>query len=216
MSTSIESASPPPGYFARLWHALLGRDAAPAAASPHASVAGPSPAPAPVPLPATLLAPSGNEPGLRDRIAALEASLLEAEEKLRRMRAEYAALESDKGRAGAAAGGAELQRVFKRLSAPLALLSALAQKTLAGAPVPAADLAEAVASVEKALAAGGLERIGNAGAAVAYDASVHARMSGGAARDGETVVLQLPGYRYGTVVLHKAMVSIADKPGQGS
>ena len=141
---------------------------------------------------------------------------MEAEEKMSRMRVEYATLDAEKNRAVAAAGAAELQRVFKKLSPPLAMLSTLAQKTRNGEDVLAIDLAQTVASVEKALASGGLERIGEAGSTVAYDAALHARMSGGAANDGEPVILHPPGYRLGGVVLHKAMVAVAEKPGQST
>jgi molecular chaperone GrpE (heat shock protein) len=184
----------------RLWAALLGRAQAPSA---------PPQPPGPIPAPTA-------EPGLRGQISVLEASLAEAEEKMIRMREEYARLDEEKARSVATAGAAELQRVFKKLAPPLAMLSTLAQKSRNGEDVLAIDLAQTVASVEKALASGGLERIGEAGSKVVYDAALHARMSGGAATEGEPVILHLPGYRLGGVVLHKAMVAVAEKPGQTS
>lgn len=204
MNTTPEKTSAPaPGYLARLVAALLGR--------------APAPIPAPAPVAPAAPAPVENPaPALRSEIAVLQADLADAGEKMGRMREEYGTLEADKARAIAAAGAAELQRVFKKLAAPLAMLSTLARKALAGEAVLAADLAQAATSVEKALAAGGLERIGEAGAQVPYDVSLHARMSGGAASNGEPVILQLPGYRFGGVVLHKAMVAVAEKPGQAS
>lgn len=205
MNATDNSAPEGPGYFGRLLVALLGRVHTPPAVSPPGGPGAPPPPGA-----------ADDSASLRERIGALEADLLEAGEKLDRMRSEYLALEAEKERAAAAAGGDELHRVFKRLAAPLALLSALSQKTLAGESVAAVDLAEAVASVERALAGAGLERIGDAGATVGYDPALHARMSGGAANPGESVVLRLPGYRLGAAVLHKAMVSVADKPGQGT
>ena len=193
--TSPRHTTPAAGYFACLWAALLGR--APAATS--------------------LEPPAQDEsaaPALRGQISVLEASLSETQDKMNRMRAEYARLEEEKARAVATAGGSELQRIFKKIAPPLAMLSALAHKVLHGENVLPGDLAQAAVNVEKALASGGLERIGEAGTTVPYDAALHARMSGGAANAGEPVVLQLPGYRLGGVVLHKAMVAVTEKPGQ--
>ena len=197
--TSTPPAPPAQSYLSRLWAALRGRSTHPAPVA-----AGPVPH-----------APPLSDSALHAQIAELNASLTDAGEKMTRMREEYATLEAEKARALAAAGTEELRRVFKKLAAPLAMLSTLAQKARNGEDVLAADLAQATASVEKALAAGGLERIGDSGSEVPYDVALHARMSGGAAADGERVILQLPGYRLGEVILQKAMVAVKEKPGQG-
>ena len=181
MSTPDQPANPtppPPGYFARLLAALCGRAAGAAPAS----------------------GPAGS-------VAALQADLRERDERIARMRAEYAELEQARTRATETAGGEHMERLFKKLCGPLATLSTLAHAARAGQAVEARDLADLVVSVEKALHGFGLEPIGEPGAETAFDLAAHQRMSGISPHGGERVRVRLPGYRLGAKVLQKAMVT---------
>ena len=165
-------------YLRRLWAAILGR-------------------PKTVAAPGTPTANRGN----------LEAELRDRDERIAAMEGEYAQLQEDKARAVAESGGEQLERLFKKLCSPLATLSTLAHAARAGQPVEVRDLADLVVSLEKALTAAGLERVGEPGVEAAFDIALHQRMSGGAPHGGAPVKVRLPGYRLGAKVLQKAMVS---------
>ena len=175
---TVPSTPNTPGYFSRLAAAICGRADAPAPA---------------------------DEP--RARIAALESDLRDRDERILRMREEYAELEQARARAAATAGSEQMERLFKKLCGPLATLSTLAHAVRAGQSVEVRDLADLVVSVEKALHGFGLEPIGEPGAETAFDVAAHQRMSGGSPHGRESVRVRLPGYRLGQKVLQKAMVT---------
>jgi molecular chaperone GrpE (heat shock protein) len=178
------------GYWRRLWAAVLGRDQ-PAVIEEDAA---------------------GHISGeqlvqCRAEIASLQMDLQERDREIQEMRSEYATLEAAKERAATGAGQDELERLFKRLAGPLANLTALSAMADAGQEVAAGDLISLIRSLEKELARCGLEPIGQVGQQTSFDLATHQRMSGGAVRAGTPVTVQLPGYRMGTKILAKVLVS---------
>ncbi len=183
-----------PGYWGRLWAALLGREVVEAAA-----VAAPAP---PVALP-----PDEQVAEVRARAATLEMDLRERDERIEKLRVEYETLRAERDRAVGRAAQDEVEKLLKKLAGPLSNLVALATLAEAGKDVQAKDLASLVRGVEKELLRAGLEPVGKVGEETRFDVAVHQRMSGGAVREGTPVTIQLPGYRLGDKVLLKAMVS---------
>jgi molecular chaperone GrpE (heat shock protein) len=174
-------------YWGRLFGALLG----------HA----PSP-------PETFWAPAAAE--LEARIRSLQMDIDDRDRRIEQMRSEYNALQSNRDRAVAEAGQEQLVRLFKRLAGTLSNLAALTALQEAGRDVSPADFAALARSLERELGKAGLERIGAAGETAAFDIGLHQRMSGAAVRDGSPVTVRIPGYRAGTQILLKAMVSSAE------
>lgn len=180
-----------PGYWRRLFAALRGRDGG---------------APAPT---------SGDDAGLRARIAALEMDLGERvrqhDERIEAMRQEYERLQLARAQAASGAGEAEIERLFKKLAGPLSNLVALSVLATHGQSVETADVFALLRDLEKELARFGLEPIGAAGEGTAFDIACHQRMSGGSVHAGTPVVIRLPGYRLRQKVLLKAMVSTSEE-----
>jgi len=173
------------GYWRRLWAALRGRDAAAGAIERPDD---------PVELKAT--------------VASLRLDLEERDERIAAMRAEYERLEASKQQSTAAAGQEELIAFLKKLSAPLSNITVLRAAAEAGEPVQVGDLLDLTASLEKVVTRAGLEPIGHPGQATHFDSAAHQRMSGGSVRDGATVTIEVPGYRFGKRVLQKALVHV--------
>ena len=172
------------GYFGRLLAAILGRDASASGAD----------------LP--------DDPAkLKAMVASLKMDLQERDERIATMRGEYEQLEASKVHSTATAGTEELTGLLKKLSGPLANIAVLRDAAAAGEDVQADDVLQLVASLEKVLTRAGLEVIGRSGEAVTFDSAVHQRMSGGPVSDGVPVKIEVPGYRMGSRVLQKALVS---------
>jgi molecular chaperone GrpE (heat shock protein) len=163
-----------------------------------AALGGRTPAPHGAPL---------SESDARHRVARLEQEVRDRDERIAAMQAEYAALREEKASAAAGAGEVQMEKLFKKLCAPLATLSTLAHAVRKGQAVEARDLADMVESVEKALMGFGLEPIGEPGTEAPFDSAAHQRMSGGSPHSGDQVRVRLPGYRLGKKILQKAMVS---------
>ncbi len=141
--------------------------------------------------------------------------LKERDQRIEQMRAEYAALQAARERAGAEAGQDQLEKLFKRLAATLGNLNVLTAMAEAGREVEAGDLIQLIRGLEKELLRAGLEPIGTVGEKTLFAVASHQRMSGGAVRDGVPVTVQIPGYRMGEKILSKALVSArADEPRQ--
>jgi molecular chaperone GrpE (heat shock protein) len=143
----------------------------------------------------------------RAKAATLEMDVRERDERIGKLRSEYDLLRAERDRAVGQAGQTELERLLKRLAGPLSNLAALATLAEAGQEVQSKDLASLVRGVEKELARAGLEPVGTVGEASRFDARFHQRMSGGTVKDGTSVTVRLPGYRFGEKVLLRAMVS---------
>jgi molecular chaperone GrpE (heat shock protein) len=176
-------------YVRNLIHALLGRAPVAAPASP----------------------PGETEAALRARVAALEMDLRGRDERIAAMRKEYAALGMEGQREAAGAGQQQLQRLFKKLAAPLANFSALSTLAESGKQVEAADMASVFRSLEKLMLAAGLEPIGAAGESAAFDVALHQRISGAGVSAGAPVTVRAPGYRFAGEVLLKAMVTSKER-----
>ncbi len=188
------------GILTRLWGALMGRNAPLTEA--------PSPRVEPGP-------PDEQQAQLLARVASLEMDLIERDQRIEQMRAEYAALQAARERAGAQAGQDELEKLFKKLAATLGNLNVLTAMAEAGREVETGDLIQLIKGLEKELGRAGLEPIGQVGEKTLFAVASHQRMSGGAVREGVPVVVQIPGYRLGEKILTKALVSArADEPRQ--
>ncbi|PJB66413.1 MAG: nucleotide exchange factor GrpE [Armatimonadetes bacterium CG_4_9_14_3_um_filter_66_14] len=149
----------------------------------------------------------GDEAGLRGKVAELELELRERDQRIEAMKAEYATLETAKQRAAATAGEGELEKLFKKLAAPLSNVAALAGLAEEGREVAVSDLLDLFRGFEKDLARFGLERVGAVSEEAPFDIAVHQRMSGGSVRPGSVVTIRVPGYRFGEKVLLKALVT---------
>jgi len=180
-----------PGYWRRLFAALLGREAA-----------------APAPPAAAAAAPEDEQAAeARARTATLEMDLRERDERIEKLRSEYEALRAERDRAVGRAGQDQVEQLLKRLAGPLSNLIALTQLAEAGQEIEVNDLVSLVRGVGKELTRAGLEAVGTVGEESRFDVALHQRMSGGAVREGTAVIIRLPGYRLGEKVLLKAMVS---------
>jgi molecular chaperone GrpE (heat shock protein) len=176
------------GYWRRLWAALAGREPW----TPH-----PGPADEQI-------------AGLRAQVASLEMDLAERDRQIAQMRSEYGNLEVATQNAATGAGQEELARLFKRLSGTLANVAALTAAAEAGRRGEGGDLISLIHSLEKDFARAGLEAIGKVGQKTEFAVAWHQRMSGGAVHPGTPVTVQFPGYRMGTRMLMKAMVSASE------
>lgn len=146
------------------------------------------------------------EAGWLARVASLEMDLRERDERIRKMQAEYGHLEAVRQRAESDAGADALARLFKRLAGPLSNLATLEALARSGRPVQAGDLLSLFEGIVKELRRAGLEQIGNVGEEAGFDTATHQRMSGGTVHQGAPIVVEIPGYRLGEMVLLKAMV----------
>jgi len=188
------------GILKRLWGALLGRDTA--RGEPRTPLVEPCP-------------PDEQRAQLLARVASLEMDLIEQDQRIEQMRAEYAALQAARERAGAEAGQDQLERLFKRLAGTLGNLNVLTAMAEAGREVDAGDLIQLIKGLEKELGRAGLEPIGQVGEKTLFAVASHQRMSGGAVHDGVPVIVQIPGYRLVEKILIKALVSAReDQPRQ--
>jgi molecular chaperone GrpE (heat shock protein) len=76
-----------------------------------------------------------------------------------------------------------------------------------GRELRAHDLLTLLGKLDKPLREIGLQPIDAAGATVAFDSSLHQRMSGADVRPGTPVKVRFVGYRFRDKILTKAMVS---------
>ena len=174
-------------YWSRLWKVLRGQSA-----ETHTDLANASPA------------------DLQSRNVALELDLRDRDDRIAVMRREYEQLQTAGRRDDTGVRQEELERLLKRLAGPLANMLALTAMSRAGREVEVADMLQLVDSLVKELGRAGLEPIGEAGLATTFDVAGHQRLSGGAVQPGSPVVVQIPGFRFGTTVLLKAMVSMPE------
>lgn len=163
------------------------------------------------PGPAASVEPAPAEP---PPVAALEAEAaqlrLDVEDRDRRiaaMQKEYALMEGAQSQIAAEAGARHLEKIMNALARPLSNLALLMDLADAGSEVALVDLISLARSMERELARLGLERIGRAGEHAAFDIALHQRMSGGAVHPGADVRVSVPGFRLGTKVLLRAMVT---------
>jgi len=180
------------GILGRLWGALMGRNAPPTEVPSSRVEPGP---------------PDEQRARLLARVASLEMDLVERDQRIEQMRAEYATLQAARERAGAEAGQDQLEKLFKTLAGTLGNLNVLTAMAEAGREVEAGDLIQLIKGLEKELHRAGLEPIGQVGEKTLFAVASHQRMSGGAVHEGVPVVVQIPGYRLGEKVLSKALVS---------
>ncbi len=150
---------------------------------------------------------------LHSRIATLEMDVQDRDKRIIAMQHEYATLNVDKSRATESAGEEQLIGILKRLVGPLSNLAALDALASSGKTLEIADILSLVRGIEKELTRVGLERIGSAGDVEPFDVAIHQRMSGGDVLGNTQVLVRIPGYRFGTRVLLKAMVSTKDASG---
>lgn len=176
------------GYWARLWTALLGHEIPP-------------------PVGPAVVPPGQHDLELEARVSGLEMDLRERDGRIAQMQREYSELEAAKERAAATSGQEGLERLFQKLAGTLANLAVLSAAVDDGQQVEAGDLVSLIRSLEREFARAGLEPIGQVNQQTEFDVAAHQRMSGGAVHPGTRVSVQLPGYRFGSRVLLKAMVS---------
>jgi len=148
------------------------------------------------------------EPGSPE--ATIAALRLDLDERDRRIEALLKEAEAARGAAPAEAESAAADRMHKllrRLAPLMAQADAMRQFEAEGKPLRAEDAFALMGKIEKALAEEGVERIGEAGAEVAFDQSLHQRLSGGDVRAGDPVRVRFVGFRKGKAILNKALVS---------
>lgn len=147
---------------------------------------------------------------LRSRIQTLKMDLEERDQKIARMRQEFAHLQSQAATDRAGAGSAELAGLAKRLAPILSQLPTLRALHESGKEVRTTDLFTLFAKLEKQLAETGLQPVGTVGETCPFDPRFHQRMSGSDVNDGVQVRVRFIGYRFQETVLLKAMVSKED------
>jgi len=148
-----------------------------------------------------------SEAGLHSRIAGLEMDLRERDQRIAEMQKEYIALETARDKASTGGAHAQMEKLFKKLSANLSNLAALADMAETGQEIESRDMVQLIRALEKDLKAVGLERIGRVGEACSFEVSLHQRMSGGSVHAGTPVRVRIPGYQYGEKILLKALVT---------
>jgi len=147
----------------------------------------------------------------RAQLAALELELRERDQRIQAMQAEYATLHDTKERMTATAGREQLERLCGRLATPLSNLAALNALARQGKTVEVGNLFTLFHAMEKELARAGLESIGAVGEQAPFDPAIHQPINSGVGKNGSTVWVRLPGYRFGEKVLLKAMVNTEDR-----
>jgi molecular chaperone GrpE (heat shock protein) len=190
------------GYFGRIVAAILGRgtvrELSTETVEPAVEVWEPA---------VDVSEPAAGEVELRSRVATLEMDLAERDQRIAKMKLEYKQLLVAKDRVSEDAGEEKLERFLKKAVTPLSNLAALTDAAKHGHQVEIGDLLQLVGSLAKVFARAGLEQIGQAGEETAFDTSLHQRMSGGSVSAGKEVRVCVPGYRMGSRILLKAMVT---------
>lgn len=145
----------------------------------------------------------------RNRTAGLELDLRERDAELARVRGEYERLRTQAETDRAAAAGAGLDALARRLAPLLSQLATIQALAEGGRSLRIDDVLKLFAKVERVLGEAGLTRIGAVGEQTRFDTRVHQRMSGADVDDGNPVSVRFVGYRLGETILLKAMVSRA-------
>jgi molecular chaperone GrpE (heat shock protein) len=133
--------------------------------------------------------------------------LLEKDERIRALEAEYKAL-SERAAGDAAANTREnLRELFRRVAPPLAQLDEMRATAATGATARVEDVFKLVKALETALERAGLKAVGAVGEQTAFNARLHQRMSGGDVRDGDPVRVEFVGYELDGEVALRALVT---------
>jgi len=193
-----------PGYFRRLWAAILGQQAEMNAGQIVPAVVAQTPLPEELPMVA-VEEPVPDEPP--NSVDVLAMDLRERDARIAAMQREYDALQLELARTAQTAGREEIEALCKRLAAPLANLAALRALAAKGKTVEVTDVFSVISDIERTLGKVGLEQVGAVGEETVFDVATHQRMSGGDVQAGTAIVVRLPGYRLGERVVLKAMVS---------
>ncbi len=156
---------------------------------------------------------SENHEGRATQIAKLQMELQRKEEEIDRLRKEYQRQESEARKEADLSIQATLAKVMRELANPLSQLAAMRQRLKEDKEVRAEDVLKIAAGMERSLAEHGLEPVGQAGQQMAFDASMHQRMSGGDVTEGAPIYIRFPGYRYNDEIALKAMVTRIEPEG---
>lgn len=183
-------------YFPRLMAALFNRNFA---------ASGPEPAPIPEISPPAVEPPPATASSAE--AARLRLDLEERNQRIASMQKEYETLEAARRRAASEAAAEQEEKVIKSLLRPLSNLATLMDLADSGNEIAVSDLVALGRSLEKELGRFGLERIGRTGEHIAFDPTLHQRMSGGTVAAGDDVAIAVPGFRLGSKVLTRAMVT---------
>lgn len=169
-------------------------------------------------LRAALGALAGSAPeDLRNRVASLELDLRQKDDEIAALREEYERLRQQVERERGSAASAGFDALARRLAPLLAQLATM-ESMAGGERAPRLeDVFKLFDMLEKALAEGGLARIGTVGEEAVFDTRWHQRIGGAEVDDGDRTRVRFVGYRMGENVLLKAMVSRAaagENPGK--
>jgi len=156
---------------------------------------------------------SGHHEDNATRIAKLQMELQRKEEETDRLREEYQRQEAGAKQEADLSIQATLAKVMRELANPLSQLAAMRQRLNEDKDVRAEDVLKVAASMERSLAEHGLEPVGQIGQHMAFDPSIHQRMSGGDVTEGAPIYIRFPGYRYNDETALKAMVTRIEPEG---
>lgn len=131
----------------------------------------------------------------------------EALRNLRKMREDYAALETRHELELSSAGNDEIIRLIRHLGPLVSELATMRVLAAGGLQVSTADLLTLVGKLEAALVDAGIQPIGIIGAEAEFDSEFHQNISGGVIKDGGPVCIRFVGYIRGDQVITKALVS---------
>ena len=145
------------------------------------------------------------------RVAGLLMDLQERDDLITEMRADYANLQNSSERHTAEAGEKAMEELLRRLVNTLTQIARMDALSKHGKRIEVTDVFALASDIERELKRVGLERIGSALEEVAFDSTLHQRMSGNAPQSDTKVVIQSPGYCFRGRILLKAMISTSER-----
>lgn len=148
---------------------------------------------------------------MASHMAGCEMEIREKGQQIEQVRRDYEELRLASARHVAEAGDRALEELFRRLINPLGQLARFEALLRQGRTLDPGDVLTIGSDIERELTRAGLERDGETGQSVPFDASFHQRLSGSAPRESTVVTVVTPGYRFKGKTLIKATVTTPNK-----
>ncbi len=143
----------------------------------------------------------------------LHKQIDQRDRQVEKLREEYAALEARRESEGKISVRSERLALFKQLQPVATQLPTLRVAVENGADLKARDVLDVIAPLDQMLVDLGFERIGAAGATLAFDPQRHKPVGRGArsVSPDDTVRVRYVGYMYGDEVICKAEVTLIEQ-----
>jgi molecular chaperone GrpE (heat shock protein) len=151
----------------------------------------------------------GSAPGTPEGpdLAALQAALLDKDERIAALQASCRDLEAASSAAAQSARESAALSLAEALAGPLSQLATLRSLAARGTTPQVSDVLRLTESLQRALGEAGVEPVGEAGEEVAYDPSLHRPAGSAAFHEGEIVIIAFIGFRLGQRVVRPALVT---------